>query len=122
CLGQPAAELLRLDPPSALDAAYPSPERHALVTPQSESAQSPAVPVKALIRLGRSGGQAAIAVVSLAARPEFPADRELVTDALRLAECLGADSTEVGCRDDSGPLYLRKPFDPGRPLEQDAYS
>ena len=122
CLGQPAAELLRLDPPSALDAAYPSPERHALVTPQSESAELPAVPVKARIRLGRSGGQAAIAVVSLTARPEYPADRELGTDARRLAEWLGADSTEVWYRDETGHLYLPKRFDPGQPLEQDADS
>jgi diguanylate cyclase (GGDEF)-like protein/PAS domain S-box-containing protein len=122
CLGQPAAELLRLDPPSALDAAYPSPERHALVTPESGSPESAAVPVKALIRLGRSGGQAAIAVVSLAARQEYPADRELGTDARRLAEWLGADSTEVWYRDESGHLYLPKRFDPGRALEQDADS
>src|SRR5437016_3719626 len=69
CVGRPVAELLRLDPPSALDAAYPAAERHALVT--LERPEAGMSPVKARIRGGRSGGRAAIAGVALAPNPEY---------------------------------------------------
>ena len=117
CVGRPVAELLRLDPPSALDAAYPAAERHALVT--LERREAGMSPVKARIRVGRSGGRAAIAVVALAPTPEYAGDRELGTDARRLAEWLGADSTEVWYRDETGHLYLPKRFDAGFALTPD---
>jgi len=119
CLGRPAAELLKLDPASALDAAYPAAERHALVTPEMpDFAGVTTVPVMARIRVGRSGNQrVAVAVVSLAAAPDYSSDRELGTDARRLADWVGADSSEVWYRDETGHLHVPKRFDPGRPLE-----
>jgi diguanylate cyclase (GGDEF)-like protein/PAS domain S-box-containing protein len=117
CLGLSASEVLKLDPPSALDAADPAVERYALVSvDSSEPAEIAGLPVKARIRLGRSSGHAAIAVVALAAGPEYALDRELGTDARRLAEWLGADSSEVWYRDETGHLYLPKRFDSGRAL------
>ncbi|HEX4583191.1 MAG TPA: diguanylate cyclase [Burkholderiaceae bacterium] len=114
CVGRPLAELVRLDPPSALDAAYPSVERHALVTPELPGDPDVATaPVRARIRVGRSGGHVAVAVVALTPPPGYAADHELGTDARRLAEWLGADSTEVWYRDETGHLYLPKRFDGG---------
>jgi diguanylate cyclase (GGDEF)-like protein/PAS domain S-box-containing protein len=119
CLGRPAAELLKVDPPSALDAAYPGAERRALVTPEMpDFAGVATVPVMAHIRVGRSGNQrVAIAVISLAAGPDYSSDRELGTDARRLADWVGADASEVWYRDETGHLHLPRRFDPGRPLE-----
>jgi len=123
CAGRPVGELLRLDPPSALDAAYPAIERHALVTPQWAAAtEAEAAPVKARIVVGRSGGHVAIAVLALSTSPEGAADRELGTDARRLAEWLGADSMDVWYRDETGHLVLPKRFDPGQPLRPTADS
>jgi len=123
CVGRPLAELLHLDPPSALDAAFPAVERHALVTPQAAAlAEAEAMPVKARIRVARSGGHVAIAVVALSSSPEYVADRELGTDARRLAEWLGADSADVWYRDETGHLYLPKRFDSGQPLRPGADS
>jgi diguanylate cyclase (GGDEF)-like protein/PAS domain S-box-containing protein len=121
CVGRPVAELLHLDPPSALDAAYPAVERHALVRPQAVAPNDPqVVPVKARIRIGRLGGHVAIAVVALSPTLEYATDREVGTDAQRLADWLGADSTDVWFRDETGHLYLPKRFDSGRPRRPDA--
>ncbi|MBV8209387.1 MAG: diguanylate cyclase [Burkholderiaceae bacterium] len=82
CIGRAAAELLVLDPPSALDAAYPAAERHALVAPVLNghaNGAAPPAPAPARIRVGRAGGQAAVAVVALAPNSELVADFELHT-------------------------------------------
>jgi|GEM_PF-943200 len=123
CLGLAAAKVLKIDPPSALDAADPATERHALISVESsDPAEVTALPVKARIRVGRSSSHAAIAVVALAAGPEYTLDRELGTDARRLAEWLGADSSEVWYRDETGHLYLPKRFDPGQRPRREADS
>jgi diguanylate cyclase (GGDEF)-like protein/PAS domain S-box-containing protein len=122
CLGMVAAEVLKLDPPSALDAADPATDRHALVRSETpEATELAALPGKATIRVGRSSGHAAVAVVALAG-PEYALDRELGTDARRLAEWLGADSTEVWYRDETGHLVLPKRFDSGQPQRHGAES
>jgi diguanylate cyclase (GGDEF)-like protein/PAS domain S-box-containing protein len=116
CAGRPVAELVRLDPPSALDAAYPAVERHALVTPQAASPdEAETLPAKARILVARSGGHVAIGVLALSPRSEEVTDRELGTDARRLAEWLGADSMDVWYRDETGQLVLPKRFDSGQP-------
>jgi diguanylate cyclase (GGDEF)-like protein/PAS domain S-box-containing protein len=116
CIGRPATELLRLDPPSALDAAFPAVERHALVKPAPTGlTEAPTLPVKARIRMGRSGGHVGIAVVALAETAEYGGERELGADARRLAEWLGVDASQVWYRDEAGHLYVPKPFDSTQP-------
>jgi len=114
CIGRAVNELLRLDPASALDAAFPAVERHALVTAvPSGTTQIGTLPVKARIRMGRSGGHVGIAVVALAESTES-IERELSTDARRLAEWLGAEVTQAWYRDENGHLYVPGPFDSGK--------
>ena len=114
CLGQAATSLLTMDPPGALDADFPAGERHALVVPRpAEVTGFTALPVMARIRVGRASENASIAVVALASSSDFTADRELGTDARRLADWLGADASEVWYRDESGHLYVPKQFDSG---------
>jgi diguanylate cyclase (GGDEF)-like protein/PAS domain S-box-containing protein len=120
CLGRPASELLRVDPPSALDASFPSEERFAMVSADPVDAQATAVePALARIRVGRSGDQSAIAVMSLNPPQDVDDDRELGNDARRLAAWLGAEDSEVWYRDEAGHLFLPASFDPRRALETD---
>ena len=126
CLGQQATDLLKMDPPTALDASDPSGERHALVVAQAPQWSGFArLPVMARIQVGRAAENTAIAVVALAANPVYPADRELGTDARRLADWLGADASDIWYRDETGHLHLPKPFRPGQAIgpagEPDAF-
>ncbi|HEX4599539.1 MAG TPA: diguanylate cyclase, partial [Burkholderiaceae bacterium] len=115
CIGRPVNELLRMDPASALDAAFPAVERHALVTPApTGTTQRAMLPVKARIRMGRSGGHVGIAVVALTASTEHPHEQEPSFDARRLAEWLGADVSQAWYRDESGHLYVPGPFSSGK--------
>ncbi len=121
CLGRPATELLKLDPPAALDAAYPADERNALVRAGAPGAEDTAVPpMMAHIQVGRSPGHAAIIVMALAPRAVDLAARELGNDARRLASWLGADDSQAWYRDETGRLFLPKRFDAGGALELNA--
>jgi diguanylate cyclase (GGDEF)-like protein/PAS domain S-box-containing protein len=92
CLGRPALELLKVDPPSALDGAYPAAARQALISPQRpEGDEVAAQPALAHIQVGRSGDQKAIAVVALDVNAERVEAREPSTDA-PLADHPGAEA------------------------------
>ncbi|HUD26380.1 MAG TPA: diguanylate cyclase [Burkholderiaceae bacterium] len=123
CLGRPAAELLKMDPPTALDAGYPAGERQALVVPQAPQWTGfTTLPVMARIQIGRAAENASIAVLALASGPDFASDRELGTDARRLADWLGADTSEAWYRDETGHLYLPKRFRPSPAIRPEADS
>jgi hypothetical protein len=74
----------------------------------------------ARIRVGRAAENTPIAVVALASSPDYVSDRELGTDARRLADWVGADASDVWYRDESGHLYLPKRFRRDQPIAADA--
>jgi len=106
CVGRPVAELLRLDPPSALDAAYPAAERHALVTLERPGAGMSPVkardPGRTFRRTRRHcGGRTG-------AYPEYAGTASLARMHAASPSGWAADSTEVWYRDETGHLYLPK--------------
>jgi len=121
CLGRPAAQLLKLDPASALDASYPGgAERQALIRVEAAAGGAQAPPMHARIRITRSSDQAVIAVVALAPHALDAGERELGTEARWLASWLGAEDSQVWYRDRTGHLFLPNRFDSERALESSA--